>query len=259
MPHANNERARALGDGQEVPGLRSLRVEDVGRSAQGPGGDDHAHGPPDWRAAGQLKQLGLDDRTLVIFTSDNGPHKEGGPAFDPDFFDANGPFSGIKRSLTDGGIRVPFLARWPGRIGAGRTSAHVGYFGDMMATLCELAGARPPAALDSLSLVPALIGRGTQAAHEYLYWEFYEGGFSQAVLLDGRWKGIRLKSPTAPMQLFDLAGRPRRDRRCRRPATGSGPPDRGDHARRARRQRALEMAGGPAYSSRILMFLNQMA
>jgi arylsulfatase A-like enzyme len=204
VPHANNERARALGDGQEVP--------DYGPYASKPWAD-----PLKGQAAmitrmdrqvgellAQLKRLGLDERTLVIFTSDNGPHKEGGPAYDPDFFDANGPFSGIKRSLTDGGIRVPFLARWPGRIASGRTSSDVGYFGDMMATLSELAGARPPASLDSLSLVPALVGRGTQASHEYLYWEFYEGGFSQAVLLEGRWKGIRLKSPASPLQLFDL-------------------------------------------------------
>jgi arylsulfatase A-like enzyme len=156
----------------------------------------------------QVKQLGLDQRTLVIFTSDNGPHKEGGPAYDPDFFDANGPFSGIKRSLTDGGIRVPFLARWPGQIKAGGTPADVGYFGDVMATFAELAGARPPSPIDSLSLVPALLGRGAQAKHEYLYWEFYEGGFTQAVLLEGRWKGIRLKSPAAPIQLYDLASDP---------------------------------------------------
>jgi len=207
VPHANNERARALGDGQEVP--------DYGPYASKPW-EDPLKGQAAMitrmdRQIGELlallTQLGIDDRTLVIFTSDNGPHKEGGGAFDPEFFNANGPFSGIKRSLTDGGIRVPFLARWPGTINAGRTAAQVGYFGDMMATLCELAGvAMPPAALDSLSLVPTLVGRGAQAAHDYLYWEFYEGGFSQAVLLEGRWKGIRLKSPEAPIQLFDLAG-----------------------------------------------------
>jgi uncharacterized sulfatase len=156
----------------------------------------------------RVKELGLDERTLVIFTSDNGPHNEGGPAYNPDFFDSNGPFSGIKRSLTDGGVRVPFLARWPGQVKPGGTSAHAGYFGDMMATFAELAGAKPPEGLDSLSLVPTLVGRGAQARHDYLYWEFYEGGFSQAVLLEGRWKGIRLKSPSAPIQLFDLAADP---------------------------------------------------
>jgi arylsulfatase A-like enzyme len=111
----------------------------------------------------------------------------------------------LKRSLTDGGIRVPFIARWPGKIKAGSVSNHVGYFGDMMATWSELAGTKPPAKIDSISIVPTLLGRGAQAKHEYLYWEFYEQGVSQAVLIEGRWKALRLKSPTAPLQIYDLA------------------------------------------------------
>jgi arylsulfatase A-like enzyme len=152
-----------------------------------------------------LQKLGLDQRTLVLFSSDNGPHKEGGANYDPDFFTPAGPHSGLKRSLTDGGIRVPFLARWPGQIKAGTVSAHVGYFGDLMATWAELGGAKAPGQLDSISLAPTLLGRAGQRRHDYLYWEFYEQGVSQAVLLEGRWKAIRLKSPTAPIQLFDLA------------------------------------------------------
>jgi arylsulfatase A-like enzyme len=74
----------------------------------------------------------------------------------------------------------------------------------MMATWAELAGAKPPAKIDSISIVPTLLGRGTQPKHEYLYWEFYEQGVSQALLIDGRWKALRLKSPTAPIQLFDV-------------------------------------------------------
>jgi arylsulfatase A-like enzyme len=205
VPHANNERARALGDGQEVPDYGPYASKDWPNPLKGQAAMITRMDRQIGELLGQLKQLGIDNRTLVIFTSDNGPHKEGGAGLDPEFFNANGPFSGIKRSLTDGGIRVPFLARWPGTIAAARTSAHVGYFGDMMATLCELAGARAPAGLDSLSLVPTLLGQGAQASHPYLYWEFYEAGFSQAVLLEGRWKGIRLKSPSAPIQLFDLA------------------------------------------------------
>ena len=205
VPHANNERARALGDGQEVPDYGAYSAKDWADPLKGQAAMITRMDRQIGDLLAQLKQLGLDERTLVIFTSDNGPHKEGGPAYDPDFFDANGPFRGIKRSLTDGGIRVPFLARWPGRIKAGVESAHVGYFGDMMATFSELAGAVPPAAIDSLSLVPTLLGRGAQARHDYLYWEFYESGFDQAVLLEGRWKGIRLKSPAAPIQLYDLA------------------------------------------------------
>jgi arylsulfatase A-like enzyme len=208
VPHANNERARALGDGQEVPDYGPYASKDWAEPLKGQAAmitrmDRHVG-----ELLAQLERLGIDDRTLVVFTSDNGPHKEGGPAYDPDFFDANGPFSGIKRSLTDGGIRVPFIARWPKAIKPGAASLHVGYFGDVMATFAELAGVKPPVGLDSLSLVPALTGRGTQPKHPYLYWEFYESGFSQAVLLDGRWKGIRLKSPDAPIQLYDLAHDP---------------------------------------------------
>jgi arylsulfatase A-like enzyme len=204
-PHANNERSRELGDGNEVP--------DFGIYANKPWHDAaKAHAAMITRLDGdvgalmdRLKKLGLDQRTLVIFTSDNGPHREGGPNYDPAFFDVSGPFTGIKRDLTDGGIRVPFIARWPGRIKAGTVSSHVGYFGDMMATWSKLAGAKPPAKLDSISIVPTLLGRGTQPKHEYLYWEFYEKGVSQAVLIEGRWKALRLNSPTAPVQVFDLA------------------------------------------------------
>jgi arylsulfatase A-like enzyme len=205
VPHANNERARALGDGQEVPDYGPYAAKDWADPLKGQAAMITRMDRQVGELLAHLKKLRLDDHTLVVFTSDNGPHNEGGAAYNPDFFDANGPFSGIKRSLTDGGIRVPFIARWPGLIRAGSTSAHVGYFGDMMATLSELAEVKPPAALDSLSLAPTLLGRGTQSRHEYLYWEFYEGGFNQAVLLEGRWKGIRSKSPTTPIQLFDLA------------------------------------------------------
>jgi arylsulfatase A-like enzyme len=197
-PHANNERSRELGEGNEVP--------DQGIYASKPWHDsakNHAAMVTRLdRDVGELmahlKKLGIDDRTLVMFSSDNGPHREGGPNYDPAFFNVSGPLTGLKRSLTDGGIRVPFIARWPGRIKAGSVSNHVGYFGDMMATWAELAGAKPPAKVDSISIVPTLLGRDA-------HWEFYEQGVSQALLLDGRWKALRLKSPTAPIQLFDLA------------------------------------------------------
>ena len=87
----------------------------------------------------------------------------------------------------------------------GSVSTHVGYFGDLMATFAEVAGAKPRPNLDSISLVPTLLGRTGQRRHEFLYWEFYEDGVSQAVLLEDRWKGIRLKNPRAPLQLYDLA------------------------------------------------------
>jgi len=205
VPHANNERSRALGDGQEVPDYGPYADRDWHSSLKGQAAmitrmDRHIG-----ELLAKLTQLGIDDRTLVVFSSDNGPHKEGGPQYDPAFFQASGPLRGIKRSLTDGGIRVPFIARWPGKIKPGSVSNHVGYFGDFLATAAELAGVSPPANLDSISLLPTLLGRDAeQARHEYLYWEFYEGGVSQAVLLQGRWKGIRLKKVTAPIQLYDV-------------------------------------------------------
>ncbi len=208
VPHANNERARELGDGQEVPDYGPYADKPWAPPLKGQAAMITRMDARIGALLAQVQQFGLDDRTLVIFTSDNGPHKEGGPAYDPEFFDANGPYTGIKRSLTDGGIRVPFIARWPKRIGGGTTSGHVGYFGDLMATLAEFAGATTPASLDSISLVPTLLGRPAQARHEYLYWEFYEGGFTQAVLLEGRWKGIRLKTPSAPILLYDQSADP---------------------------------------------------
>lgn len=134
----------------------------------------------------QLKALGLDENTIVLFTSDNGPHEEGGA--DPKFFDSAGPLRGIKRDLYEGGIRVPMIARWPGKI-APRVSEHVWYFPDFLATAAELGGAKAPET-DGISVVPALLGR-EQTAHKYLYWEFQEGGFKQAVRL-GDWKGVRV-------------------------------------------------------------------
>jgi len=207
-PHANNERSRELGEGNEVP--------DLGPYANKPWHDStKAHAAMITRmdrdvgdVIAHLKKLGLDDRTLVLFSSDNGPHREGGPNYDPAFFTPSAPFSGLKRSLTDGGIRVPFIARWPGTVKAGTVSDHVGYFGDLMATWCELGTAKTPAKLNSISIAPTLLGRGAQRRHDFLYWEFYEQGVSQAVLLDGRWKALRLRTLNAPIQLFDLVQDP---------------------------------------------------
>ena len=151
-----------------------------------------------------LKELGLDENTIVMFTSDNGPHREGGHK--PEFFDSNGPLTGLKRDLTEGGIRVPMLARWPGRIAPGTVTDHLSAFWDVMPTLCDLAGAAPPADIDGLSFLPTLLGQADgQRQHTYLYWEFYEYGGKRAVRR-GKWKAIQhnlQKKPTAIM-LYDL-------------------------------------------------------
>ncbi|HEY1108406.1 MAG TPA: arylsulfatase, partial [Opitutaceae bacterium] len=203
-PHANNERSRALGEGNEVPDQGIYKNKPWHDSVKNHAAMVSRLDRDVGAILAHLKKLGLDEKTLVLFSSDNGPHREGGPNYDPSFFKASGPYSGIKRSLTDGGIRVPFIARWPGVIKPGTVSEHVGYFGDMMATWAEVAGAKAPGKIDSISIVPTLTGRGQQRKHDFLYWEFYEQGVSQAVLLDGRWKAIKLRSLTAPVQIFDL-------------------------------------------------------
>lgn len=152
-----------------------------------------------------LKELGIDDNTVIMFTSDNGPHMEGG--HNPKFFDCNGPLRGHKRDLYEGGIRAPMLVRWPGHVKAGSVTDLVSAFWDVLPTCMELAGAKPPAGTDGISFVPTLLEKGKQPAHPYLYWEFHEQGGKQAVRL-GKWKGVRLnvrKKPTGPIQLYDLS------------------------------------------------------
>ena len=150
-----------------------------------------------------LKELGIAKNTLVIFTSDNGPHKEGGHK--PDFFDSNGPLRGYKRDLYEGGIRVATVAWWPGVIKSGSKSAHVAAGWDVLPTFCDLAGIDSLAGIDGISFAPTLLG-GKQRQHKYLYWEFHAYGKTQAIRM-GQWKAVRLKvarHPDAPIQLFDL-------------------------------------------------------
>ncbi len=148
-----------------------------------------------------LNELGIDDRTLILFSSDNGPHREGGRR--PAFFDSNGPLRGIKRDLTDGGIRVPAIARWPGTIPAGKTSDAIWYFPDVLPTFASLAGAEIPDNIDGVDLTPTLTGKPQPSLSDrFLYWEFHEGGTKQASR-QGPWKAIR-KSPGAKLELYRL-------------------------------------------------------
>lgn len=135
-----------------------------------------------------LKELNIDEKTIVLLSSDNGPHKEGG--HDPIFFDSNGPLKGHKRDVYEGGIRAPLIARWPGHIAAGRVSDHISAHWDMLPTFCELAQIDVPAAIDGLSMVRELTGQPHQPQHEFLYWEFYERGGKRAVRF-GDWKAVQ--------------------------------------------------------------------
>lgn len=156
-----------------------------------------------------LSELGLDENTIVLFSSDNGPTHDGAGGADCLYFNSNGPWRGFKGSLFEGGVRVPMIARWPGRIPAGRQTDHIGAFQDVLPTLCELGSAARPKNCDGISFVPTLLGKGVQQQHDHLYFEFAGYGGQQALRL-GDWKAIRqnLHKGNLKLQLFDLATDP---------------------------------------------------
>jgi len=200
IPHANNEEGARSGNGMQVPSdapytkeawpqveknkaaMISLLDRDVGA------------------LVAKLKQLGMDDHTVLLFTSDNGPHREGG--VNPAFFQSSGPLRGIKRDLYEGGIRVPMIVRWPGEIKPGRVSDQAWAFWDLLPTLAEIARAATPAKLDGISMLPTLLGRAQTNQHDFLYWEFHERGFQQAARA-GSWKAIRPRLDK-PLELYNL-------------------------------------------------------
>jgi len=145
-----------------------------------------------------LNELDIDEKTLVFFCSDNGAARRW-----DGIFDSSGVLRGRKTKLYEGGIRTPMIARWPGKVGAGKTSSAVWYFADLLPTLAELTGATQPQDIDGISVLPALLGAKQKTDDRFLYWEFFESGFQQAV----RWrnyKAIRL-APGKPLELYNLA------------------------------------------------------
>ncbi len=152
----------------------------------------------------KLQELGLADNTIIIFTSDNGPHKEAGA--DPDYFNCNGPLRGYKRDLYEGGIRVPMIAWWPDKIAAGTNTDHISAFWDVMPTLAEITKQEKPENIDGISFLPTLLGQEGQQQHEYLYWEFHELGGRLAVRKDD-WKAVRYQvaKGNKPTELYNLA------------------------------------------------------
>jgi arylsulfatase A-like enzyme len=149
---------------------------------------------------GTLKKLKLDDSTIVFFASDNGPHQEGG--VDPKFFQSAGPLRGVKRDLYEGGIRVPLIVRWPHQIQTNRVSDLPCAFWDFLPTAAEIARLKPPPHLDGISILPTLLGQTQTNRHEFLYWEFHERSFQQAVRM-GDWKAVRSQTGK-PLELYDL-------------------------------------------------------
>lgn len=153
-----------------------------------------------------LVELGLDDNTLVVFTSDNGPTYNRIGGSDSDFFASAGPLRGLKGSLYEGGIRVPWIARWPGRIETGAVSDHISASWDVLPTLTEIVDLPVPDGIDGLSLVPTLLKNKEQEKHEYLYWEFPSYGGQQVVRI-GDWKGVRqrMQKGNLEIELYNLS------------------------------------------------------
>ncbi len=200
IPHANNELGARTGNGMEVPSDAPYSNEpwpqpEKNKAAMITRLDGYVG-----QLLEHLDKLKIAQDTVIFFSSDNGPHKEGG--VDPKFFQSSGPFRGHKRDLTEGGIRVPMLVRWPARIKPGQVSDVPWAAWDFLSTAAEIARTETPPGIDGISVLPLLLGRPLTNRHEYLYWEFHEKGSKQAVRLDS-WKGLRLR-PGGPLELYDL-------------------------------------------------------
>ncbi|MCF7567067.1 arylsulfatase [Sabulilitoribacter arenilitoris] len=206
LPHANNEAWYLNEIGMEVPELMGY---DTSLSEMKPVQQAFAASVSYLdrdvgKIISKLKELGIDNNTLVIFASDNGPHEEGG--VDSKIFKSSGSLRGIKRDLYEGGIRVPMIAYWPGKIAQGSLSMHASAFWDFLPTACNIAGVEPPKWTDGISYYNELLGK-PQKKHEFLYWEWSSEGGKQAVRL-GNWKGVRLnasKGSDAPIELYNLS------------------------------------------------------
>ncbi|HMP84750.1 MAG TPA: sulfatase-like hydrolase/transferase, partial [Verrucomicrobiota bacterium] len=199
-PHANNELGRLTGNGMQSPDDSPYTDEDWPRTEKNKAAIitrmDHEIG----RLIGKLHQLNIASNTLVLFTSDNGPHKEGG--VDPDFLKSSGNLRGIKRDLYEGGIRVPLIAWWPGTVRAGQTPDLPGALWDLPATFADIALTQWPTNTDSISIYPTLRGTIQTNRHESFYWEMHEPSFHQAARI-GDWKAVR-PPPGSKLELYNL-------------------------------------------------------
>jgi arylsulfatase A-like enzyme len=154
----------------------------------------------------KVKDLGLEENTIFIFTSDNGPHKEGGA--DPNYFNSNGIYKGFKRDLFEGGIRVPMIVKWKGKIKEETKTNHSSAFWDVLPTITDLLNVDLKTETDGVSFLPTLLQNEQQEKHDYLYWEFHELGGRQAILKD-HWKLIKYNvKKTSKFFLFDIENDP---------------------------------------------------
>jgi arylsulfatase A-like enzyme len=201
IPHASSELGRDTGDGFVVPDYEPYTNRDWPRPEKGFAAMMHRLDRDVGRITQEIGRLGLASSTLLLFTSDNGPARDGGHT--PEFFNSNGGLRGRKGDFYEGGIRVPFIARWPGRVPANRTSDDVIAFWDFLPAAAELAGVRAPAGLDGRSIAPSLFGR-QQTRPDHLYWEVpSRRGLAQAARL-GDWKALK-QAGSRGVELYDLS------------------------------------------------------
>jgi arylsulfatase A-like enzyme len=200
IPHANNEEAARGGNGMQVPDEGIYANESWPPAEKGKAAMITRMDADIGHLLDLLDQLKIRDQTLIVFTSDNGPHKEGG--VDPKFFNSSGGLRGFKRDLYEGGIRVPLIVCWPGKVKPGQVNEEPWAFWDVLPTMADIARVKPPKDIDGISMLPTLAGRTQTNHHEFLYWEFHERGFQQAARM-GDWKAVRLK-PEGPIELYNL-------------------------------------------------------
>ncbi|WP_417189029.1 arylsulfatase [Bacteroides sp.] len=207
LPHANNEAAPL---GCETPGFDAdIAAKDWPEVEKGFAQMMRIIDRQVGEIVAKLEELGLAENTVFMFASDNGPHQEGGHKME--FFDSNSLLRGMKRDMYEGGVRTPFIVKWPAQVQAGSRSNLLSAFWDVLPTFCDLAGVDTPEGVDGISLMPTLTGNGThQQLHKYLYFEFYEEGGKQAVVSDN-WKYVKLNvrqgKGTKPVraELYNLA------------------------------------------------------
>jgi len=201
IPHANNEEGRRSSNGMQVPSDEPYSNEPWPQVEKNKAAMISRMDADIGRLMDQLEELKIGENTVVFFTSDNGPHREGG--VNPKFFNSSGPLCGIKRDLYEGGIRVPMIVRWPARVKPGQISDFVWANWDILPTTAEIAMIDdPPKDIDGISVLPLLTGKPQTNRHDFLYWEFHERGFQQAVRM-GEWKAVRPQAGET-LELYNL-------------------------------------------------------
>lgn len=200
IPHANNEEGQRTGNGMEVPNDAPYSNEPWTAQEKNKAAMITRMDADIGRIMDQLVQLKIETNTVIFFTSDNGPHAEGG--VDPKFHKSSGPLRGIKRDLYEGGIRVPMIVRWPAWTKPGQVSDFAWAQWDFLPTAADIAMTKPPKGIDGISVFPLLTGQAQTNKHEFLYWEFHERGFQQAARR-GDWKAVRPQAGE-PLELFNL-------------------------------------------------------